>query len=724
MSARAPLRLLLRVLPLVLLLLAAAPVRADPPGRVARLSHVEGSISLAPAGDNEWTEAPRNRPLTRGDRLWTDRGSRAELQVGSSALRLDGRTRLDILTLDDRSAQLSLTQGTLYARVRSLPEGENFEVNTPNLAWRAAYPGDYRIDVDPAHDTTRVTIHSGTGAVYGESGQALPLGGGQQITFRGRSLAQLAAQESPPLDGFDRWAQARNRLEDQSIAARHVPREVVGYQELDPHGQWRRDPAHGAVWLPHGMPANWAPYRHGHWDWIAPWGWTWIDDAPWGFAPFHYGRWTMVDEQWAWVPGRLGLRPVYAPALVAFLGGGTGGVTWFPLAPGEAWQPPYRASPGYLANVNRDIAMAPDAAHAHQRSREALTSIAASDFHRGRPADAGWLRVAANLLTNAQVVPPPSMPDRAALAQARAERVPIAAPAAVRQVVADAPRAAPPPTSLPSPALPAAMAPPQPPLPITRRAAAAPGGRAPAATDSIRPAPAAPQNAKTATVPKEAPRSEPVAVLREPVVARSSRAPAAPVPARTKATVQARPRASEVRQTAQAGAPERAGREVEAKRVVAAGAEEARRDKRRVAEEARREATARRAQQARHQEQLQREAVARREEQSRRQAHARQVEQARRAAERDAQAFNEQRLRRELQARRANQEREQTERAAWQRAQQATTEQWRREHDALEQRRRPRGRPDLRSDPRSDPAYRTPEVWQRGIPLLAPGRTS
>jgi hypothetical protein len=422
MSATLTLRLLLRVLPLVLLL-AASAVRAEPAGRVARVNHVEGSISLAPAGDDEWTEAPRNRPLTRGDRLWTDRGSRAEVQVGSSSLRLDGRTRLDILALDERSAQVSLTQGTVYVRVRSLPEGENFEIDTPNLAWRAAWPGDYRIDVDPGEGTTRVTIHSGTGAVYGASGQALPLDGGQQITFRGRSLAQLAAQESPPLDGFDRWAQARNRREDQSIAVRYVPREVVGYQDLDPHGQWRRDPVHGAVWLPHAMPANWAPYRDGHWDWIAPWGWTWIDDAPWGFAPFHYGRWTRLDEQWAWVPGRLGVRPVYAPALVAFLGGGTGSVTWFPLAPGEAWQPPYRASAAYFAGVNRDAAAPPGQVLAHQRSRQALTSVAAPDFHRGRPAGAGWLRLATNLLTNARIVPPPATPDRTALAQARADRV-------------------------------------------------------------------------------------------------------------------------------------------------------------------------------------------------------------------------------------------------------------------------------------------------------------
>lgn len=724
MSAPAPFRVLLRVLPMVLLLLAAASVRADPPARVARVHHVEGSVSLAPVGDEEWTEAPRNRPLTRGDRLWTDRGSRAELQVGSSALRLDGRTRVEILALDDRSTQLSVTQGTVYVRVRSLPEGENFEVDTPNLAWRAAWPGDYRVDVDPAEGTTRVTIHSGSGAVYGESGQALPLGGGQQITFRGRELAQLAVQESPPLDGFDRWAQGRNRREDQSIAARYVPREVVGYQDLDPHGQWRRDPVHGAVWLPQAMPADWAPYRHGHWDWIAPWGWTWIDDAPWGFAPFHYGRWTMLDEQWAWVPGRLGVRPVYAPALVAFLGGGTGSVTWFPLAPGEAWQPPYRASPAYLAGVNRDAAAAPDQVHAHQRSRRALTSVGASDFHRGRPSGAGWLRLAANLLTNAQLVPPPAMPDRTALAQARANRVPVAAPASVRQVVADAARpaatprpAAPPPTLLPE------AAPPPTRLPAARATAPATAGHAPAAAAATRPAtpPPPPRSPKAAAVAKEVARTEAVAVRREPAVARGSQGAAA---VRAPAPVPARPSAAEARQAKAAAARERAVRELEAKRALAARVEGARRDKIRAAEQARREATARRAEQRERQEQLRREAVARRAEQLRRQAHARQVEQARRAAERDAQALNEQRLRREQQARRADQEREQAERAAWQRAQQATTEQWRREHDSWEQRQRPRGRPDLRSDPRYEPAYRPPEVWQRGIPLLAPGRTS
>src|SRR6185369_5594330 len=437
----------------VALLGGPAMAQADPPGRVARLNHAEGTTVFSPAGDNEWTDAELNRPLTRGDRLWTDRGSRAEIQIGSSAVRMDGRTHLEILALDDQTAQLSVTQGAVSVRMRSLPEGENFEIATPNLAYRAAYPGDYRIDVDAASGTTRVTIHSGTGAVYGESGQALPLGGGQQITFRARSLVQVNAQESPPQDGFDRWAADRNRLEDQSISARYVPREVVGYQQLDAHGQWAQDATHGMVWYPRATAANWAPYRHGHWEWISPWGWTWIDDAPWGFAPFHYGRWALIGSRWAWVPGHLGLHPLYAPALVAFIGGGGGGVNWnislgsgrpgvawFPLAPGEAWQPGYRASPVYISNVNRHIAVQDNASYAHQRHADALTAVSAEDFDRGRPVRAGFVRVAANALSTSQVVPPPPMPERGGvLAHERATPSHVMPPASaqIRQVIAN-----------------------------------------------------------------------------------------------------------------------------------------------------------------------------------------------------------------------------------------------------------------------------------------------
>lgn len=401
--------------------LAPALGQTDPPGRIARINDGEGKVAFAPSGDSEWTDADLNRPLAAGDQLWTDPGVRAEIQLGSSVVRMDGRTRLALIALDDRVARLAVTQGAVRMRVRNLPEGEDFEVDTPNLAFRVAYPGDWRIDVDAQRGVTRVTVLSGTGAVYGDKGQARALGGGQQVTFKGRALEKVDAQKSPPQDKFDRWAAERNRREDRSVAARYVPREAAGYPLLDGAGEWRQDANHGPVWFPQNVAANWAPYREGRWEWLAPWGWTWIDDAPWAFVTSHYGRWAQVGARWAWVPGRMGLKPVYAPALVAFVGNGDGplaiggkpAVAWFPLAPGEAWRPPYAATPRYISSVNANMPPFTEGGWAYQRKAEALTAVSLDDFYRGKPGQGGRLRVAANALANAQVTAPPASPDQA-----------------------------------------------------------------------------------------------------------------------------------------------------------------------------------------------------------------------------------------------------------------------------------------------------------------------
>ena len=410
-----------RLLPWAALLALAcvgrsALAQADPPARVATLSYMEGSVAFAPVGETEWSGAVPNRPITRGDRLWTDPGGRAEMHLGSAALHLDSQTFIAISALDSDVLQLSLNEGALSARVRQLEAGETFEVDTPQLAFRAAQAGDYRIDVDPVGGTTRVAVRSGSAAIYGAGGGRLQLNAGQQMAFSGRDLAPAALQPAP--DSFDRWAADRNREEDQSVSARYVPRDVVGYQQLDAHGDWMQDPNYGAVWYPRLTVADWAPYRYGRWEWIAPWGWTWIDDAPWGFAPSHYGRWTQIGSRWCWVPGRIAPRPVYAPALVMFVSGrhaapGAGpGIAWFPLAPGEAWRPTYRTSAGYLRNLNRNMALgeAPNA-FIHQRRPEAITAVRTDDFNRSRPVHQHRNRVDPPELARVQIHGQPVMPQ-------------------------------------------------------------------------------------------------------------------------------------------------------------------------------------------------------------------------------------------------------------------------------------------------------------------------
>ncbi|MEM5275032.1 DUF6600 domain-containing protein [Cupriavidus taiwanensis] len=377
----------------------AALQQADPSSRIATLTAVDGNLSFAPAGSDTWAAAGLNRPVTTGDRLWLEPGGRAELHAGTVALRMGGATAASILNLDDSTTQVKLTQGTLQVRVRALPPGQTVEIDTPNLAFVPREPGDYRLDVAPDGSTTTVAMRHGSAVVYGDS-RTIELQRGDRMRFAGTDLAD-AGGGAVPEDAFDRWTAARDAREDASPSARYVPREMPGYAALDGYGDWQEDPGYGAIWFPRVVSAGWVPYSAGHWAWIAPWGWTWIDDAPWGFAPSHYGRWAYVGSRWGWVPGPR-VRPCYAPALVAFVGaagpgwsvrvGSAPGVAWYPLGPRDAYRPVYRASPTYVARINRvtvnNLVMGDrrPSPYVNRNVPGAITGMPARNFVEGRPA--------------------------------------------------------------------------------------------------------------------------------------------------------------------------------------------------------------------------------------------------------------------------------------------------------------------------------------------------
>jgi hypothetical protein len=352
----------LSVMLLVALAIVALPLRVpaqdqqdDPPSRVARLGYMEGSISLQPAGESEWVQAVANRPMTTGDKLWADKGSRAELQLGSAVIRLDANTGFSFLNLDDRTVQIQLTSGSLNISVRQLDRDNVFEVDTPNQAFSIYQPGSYRIEASEDGNYTVISVREGDGESTG-NGQNFTLHAGQRGTFSGtESLTADVVQIGGP-DQFDNWAYSREHRHDDSRSAEYVSHDVVGYDDLDDNGDWRDDSNYGHVWFPNRVAAGWAPYHDGHWDWISPWGWTWVDDASWGYAPFHYGRWVAIGGRWGWVAGPVAVRAVYAPALVVFIGGGGGGfggnVGWFPLGPREVYMPSYHVSREYVNRVN------------------------------------------------------------------------------------------------------------------------------------------------------------------------------------------------------------------------------------------------------------------------------------------------------------------------------------------------------------------------------------
>ncbi len=335
------------------------PDAADPPGRVGRLSEMTGQVWLYSLSAGEWLEATRNRPVTSGDRLATDGAARAELRIGSTTVRLDSGTELEVVRIDDSRIELYLHDGSVAARLRNREAVGEFEVRTDEGLFRAQRTGRYRIDrVDEA---SHLTVISGQ-ALYEGPGSALTVYSGQRAEFwlDASNAAQYSLTE-PKRDAFAAWNNTRDRSDDRSASTRYVSPEMTGVEDLDRHGRWEQSDEYGALWIPRAVPVGWAPYSTGHWVWISPWGWTWVDDAPWGFAPFHYGRWVYYRSNWCWTPGTRVHRPVYAPALVAWVGGprvsvsvSVGGpvVGWFPLAPREVYVPSYRVSPRYVREVN------------------------------------------------------------------------------------------------------------------------------------------------------------------------------------------------------------------------------------------------------------------------------------------------------------------------------------------------------------------------------------
>lgn len=328
----------------------------DPPSRAARISYLNGSVSMQPAGAGDWTEAVVNRPMTTGDKLWTDNGARAELHAGAASIHLGERTGFSFLNLDDNTIQIRLTEGSINMRVRELRSGETYEIDTPNLAFTVTQAGDFRLDVNENGDVTNVTAFRGEGEVV-TGGQNYTVHAGDRADFSGAENPRMETGSARGPDDLDHWAMDRDAREDHSVSSKYVSRDVTGYEDLDDHGVWRETPDYGPVWYP-TVAVGWAPYRYGHWVWIDPWGWNWVEDEPWGFAPFHYGRWAFVGGSWGWCPGPFFARPFFAPALVGFVGGphfffGFGGpIGWFPLGFGEPFFPGFRCSRVFITNIN------------------------------------------------------------------------------------------------------------------------------------------------------------------------------------------------------------------------------------------------------------------------------------------------------------------------------------------------------------------------------------
>ena len=294
------------------------PSSDAPPGRVGRLSLVSGKVGVRTS--SEWLDAELNFPVAADASVRTGPQARAEIEIGADTFELTPESEIEIVKLEDRAIQVSVVRGRIGVALRRLDDGDSVEVDVSGECVPLLQSGRYDID-------------AGNGRVMGST------------------------------------EDTRSDFNETRFAAPYyISPYMTGFAELDAAGSWQSTAEYGAVWVPSELPADWAPYRDGHWRWIAPWGWTWIDHQPWGFVTSHYGRWAFVGEHWAWVPGTFVAHPVYVPAVVAFLGtAGVGlsvaditgpAIGWFPLAPGEVYWPSYTHNLDYIRRLN--LASIPD----------------------------------------------------------------------------------------------------------------------------------------------------------------------------------------------------------------------------------------------------------------------------------------------------------------------------------------------------------------------------
>ena len=521
--------------------MSSALALADPPARVARISFSTGAVSLRPATVDDWSTASLNYPLTIGDHVWTDTRARTELQLDTAVLRVAPSTELSLLNLDDHIAQIRLTQGTVSVRVRAVDVGDTMEVDTPAGAVSLLEPGLYRLDVNDAGDTTVITVRQGEADMANGTTDVM-VDKSQSVTVSLDS-SQPDVRPAIRLDEFEDWALARDRRSANVETARYVSAATIGYEDLDANGAWQTVPEYGAVWVPR-VRGEWAPYRFGRWAWVEPWGWTWIDDEPWGFAPFHYGRWAFVQTRgWAWVPGAVVARPVYAPALVAFVGGPNWNVSvrsgapigWFPLGPREVYVPSYRTTPVYVQRINAAHVTnvtnvnVTRVTYVNRSVPGAVTAVSRETFVRSQPVERATVAVTREQVQSAQVTAGTGIaPQRVSVTGTAVARVQPPTPAASRPVMV---RNAPPPPPRPFAAMSDASRAPSPaPNPLVRavvpprnaaptRVAPAPDtkpARAPAPTRAITSPPPPPPPSATPPPPSATPPS-PRAVPPPPV---------------------------------------------------------------------------------------------------------------------------------------------------------------------------------------------------------------
>ena len=357
----------------------------NPPSRAGMIASVKGTVRFAPSGaDTEGGEVTQNATVTSGNHFWTTDDSTLRIEIGATTIYLGARTKIAFINLSDTGVAIALHQGDLYIQVKDLPATETFEIAGRGAQFRLMTAGTYRMRAEESTLSTELNVRAGSANLLGVPGAPLLVLPRQLGRVQGNNGRVVSGTEP------DQFETSCN-LPDPPPAETPIPipATITGASQVRSTGRVIQDPELGSVWQPTDVSTTWAPYQDGKWAFVEPWGWTWVDNASWGFAPFHYGRWTHRNYGWAWIPPAG--DAVYAPALVAFvdnrnegfeLGAGSPAVAWFALGPGEVYTPAYSADAVYWSRVNRSNTVIKGRVDFEKISTKGGGGISTGGFHQ------------------------------------------------------------------------------------------------------------------------------------------------------------------------------------------------------------------------------------------------------------------------------------------------------------------------------------------------------
>ncbi|MBN2326457.1 MAG: FecR domain-containing protein [Candidatus Omnitrophica bacterium] len=420
---RKTIRVFPKIITTIFVLLMAAPFAVfaeeeEFTPRAARISYIEGPVTVQRTIDEDWSDASLNLPMMVGDKIYTGVGGRAELQLDDQVvIRLDGDTYIHFANLEDTLTRIGLLKGAAAVHADEV-EYTRAPVEVQSEGFIAAVKpwGKIRFNVDQ-NGSAEILARRGE-AIVTAGGQPYQLVRGDQLYVRGESVGFEKLNQE---DDFDQWCDFRDAMDAASKSSQYISTRVAGYSDLDRYGAWVEIPEYGRVWRPSVVAVDWAPYRDGRWVWYDSCGWTWVSYEPWGWAPYHYGRWVYVDRyRWCWAPHYDVVhvvhhyrRPIWYPALVSFsyarhgrhfsfgIGGGYYDgpcVGWFALGPRDPfvpWHHGYRRYYGHRGDrnyiVDRSKTYIDNSVHIdnsthiyqNERAPNAVTVVPERDFTQG-----------------------------------------------------------------------------------------------------------------------------------------------------------------------------------------------------------------------------------------------------------------------------------------------------------------------------------------------------